>query len=232
MITIQPHAQPARIAAALLALVLSVTGCVTLRNPGRTYREAVARGRCFDAIIVPGIPFDGAAWSNTMKARVLWSYILYRKGIAKNVIYSGGAVYSPYVEARIMGLYACKLGIPPERIFYDTLAEHSTENVFYSYELARRLGFKSIALATGYNQAILLKGFVRKRFLTRIGILPIYEELLEEYSHLDPVIDPSPARKEDFRSITERESFLERFRGTIGKRIPWKNGGKRRAEPL
>src|SRR5438067_574875 len=59
----------------------------------------------FDAIIVPGVPFENGRWSQTMKSRVGWSYYLYRKGIAKNIIYSGAAVYSPYVEARIMALY-------------------------------------------------------------------------------------------------------------------------------
>lgn len=64
----------------------------------------------------------------------------------KNIIYSGGAVYSPYKESVIMGLFGQKLGIPSKNTFYDTLARHSTENVYYSYLLAKEIGFKSIAL--------------------------------------------------------------------------------------
>jgi hypothetical protein len=40
-----------------------------------------------------------------MKGRVCWSKYMFDKGIAKNVIYSGGAVYSPYCEAEILALY-------------------------------------------------------------------------------------------------------------------------------
>lgn len=206
--------------AGAMVLFLFHAGCYTLKSPKKVYRELVAQQQSFDVIIVPGVPFDGKAWSNTMQRRVLWSYLLYKNGYARNIIYSGGAVYSPYYEAKIMGLYAQQLGIPAEHIFYDTLAEHSTENVYYSYELARKQGFKTIALATEYNQAILLKGFVRRRFATGIAILPIVEAMVEEYRHPELVIDPFPAFKLDFVSIMERESFGARFRGTLGKKVP------------
>ncbi|NPA67471.1 MAG: YdcF family protein, partial [Chlorobi bacterium] len=102
----------------------------------------------YDAIIVPGVPFDGKEWSDIMKMRVYWSYLLYKRGVAEHIIYSGGAVYSPYYESEIMKLYAIKLGIPDSVIFTDTVAEHSTENLWYSFKLAKQKGFKKLALAT------------------------------------------------------------------------------------
>ena len=56
-----------------------------------------AKDDSFDMIIVPGIPFNGEQWSDMMRMRVCWSKYLFDRGIAKNIIYSGSAVYTPYV---------------------------------------------------------------------------------------------------------------------------------------
>jgi uncharacterized SAM-binding protein YcdF (DUF218 family) len=209
--------------------LLSQLGC---KSPRRLFREVVEQQKSFDAIIVPGVPFRNGHWDSTMKGRVLWSYILYQKGFARNIIFSGNAVYSPYYEAKIMGQYAQELGVPAVHIFYDTMAEHSTENVFYSYELARKLGFKSVALATDPFQSAMLRLFTRRRFTSPVVHIPFIEDTLLQYNHLEPVIDPAPAYKEGFVSITERESFWKRFRGTIGKNIPWKDKKAKKAGKL
>jgi hypothetical protein len=220
--------------AGLLTSLLLQLGCISFKKrPRRLFREVVEKQQTFDVIIVPGVPFYKNTWDSTMKARVIWSYILYKQGYAKNVIYSGGAVYSPYYEAKIMGLYAQQLGIPAEHIFYDTLAQHSTENVYYSYELARKLGFKTIALATDPGQSSLLKSFTLKRFGTPIVHIPFVIDSLWTYNHIDPVIDPASALSIDtFTSITKREGLWQRLRGTIGKNIPWENKETRKAPAL
>lgn len=218
--------------AVIMLLLLAVWSCTTLQSPARAYRKAVARQEVYDAVIVPGVPFDSVNWSNTMRARVLWSWLLYRNGRVKNIIYSGAAVYSPYYEAKIMGLYAQQLGIPATHIYYDTLAEHSTENVYYSYELARKLGFRSIALATEYDQAILLKRFVRRRFATRIKIFPVYEAMLDREVMPEPRINPAPAYKPGFIALPERESFGRRLGGTRGSKIPYRKTKGGRFAPL
>lgn len=193
----------------------------------RGYRN-VTRYKPFDAIIVPGVPFKDGSWDSVMKARVLWSWILFKNGIAKNIIYSGAAVYSPYKEAVIMGLYGRKLGIPSDHIFYDTLARHSTENVFYSYQLAGRLGFKTIALATDPFQSFMLRGFTHKRFATPIYHIPFINDSIRAYNHLNPRINPASAKVAHFESITQQQSFFRRLRGTFGKDINWRQypGGK------
>lgn len=218
---------------ACLTALLYHTGCAFgKRKASRMFAEIRREQQTFDAIIVPGVPFRNGRWDSIMKGRVLWSYILYKNGITRNVIYSGAAVYSPYYEAVIMGLYGQQLGIPAEHIFYDTLAEHSTENIYYSYELARRQGFKSIALATDPFQAKMTRSFSRKKFETPVVLIPFVEDSLKQYNHLEPVIDPAPAFKENFVSITERQGLWKRVKGTFGKYIPWPDKSNKKAAKL
>ncbi len=173
----------------------------------------------YDAIIVPGVPFNGNEWNDVMKMRVYWSYLLYQRGITKNIIYSGAAVYSPYYEAVIMKLYAEKLGIPGSIIYTDTLAEHSTENLWYSYKLAGKQGFKKIALATDPFQNFMMRKFKLDNDLN-IRVLPIIFKEVDTFMNLkSPVIDPSKAFKKNFISIEKRESKLKQFMGTLGLNI-------------
>jgi len=188
--------------------------------------------KAFDAVIVPGIPFKNGRWDSIMKARVLWSYILYKNGYVKNIIYSGGAVYSPYKEAIIMGLYGQALGIPKEHIFYDTNARHSTENVYYSYLIAKEQGFKSLALATDPFQSFMLRGFTRRRFGSPIYHIPFVIDSLRAYANVNPIIDPRPAAVGNFVSITAQEGMMKRFKGTMGKEINWAKHEGKRLDPL
>lgn len=208
----------------LLALLLGVSllaACFTpQKGPKRRYSQARPY-KPFDAVIVPGIPYNGTGWDSVMKARVLWSWILYKNGYVKNVIYSGSAVYTPYVEALVMGLYGEKLGIPREHIFHDTVARHSTENVYYSYLLAKQLGFKTIALATDPFQSFMLRGFTRKRFTTPIYHIPFITDSLAVYNSVNPKINARPAKKAAWESIKEKQSFGTRMKGTLGKSIDW-----------
>jgi DUF218 domain len=212
--------------------LMSLLGCFSSRKVPKKHLAEAAALRPFDAIIVPGVPFKNGNWDSIMKARVIWSYILYKDGYTKNVIYSGSSVYSPYYEARIMGLYALQLGIPATHIFYETKARHSTENIYYSYLLARKQGFKSVALATDPFQSAMLRSFTRRRFGTPIYHLPFVKDTLEAYNHLDPVIDPSPAKADSFMSITDEESFWKRLRGTLGKGIDWSQYTDGKVDPL
>jgi 5-formaminoimidazole-4-carboxamide-1-beta-D-ribofuranosyl 5'-monophosphate synthetase len=156
-----------------------------------------------------------------MKGRVYWSKYLYDKGITKNVIYSGAAVYSPYYESKIMALYAEKIGIQKENIFIDTLAQHSTENVYYSYKKARSLGFERIAVASDPFQTKMLKRFTRKVVSPDVGLIPFVADTLLAMQHemIDPEIDYQKAFVRDFTSLPHRKNFFERFKGTEGKDI-------------
>ena len=94
-----------RIIGFIIVMAVILASCSFSQNKSKTlYKQASLQS--YDAIVVPGVPFENGAWSQTMKGRVLWSKYLYDRGIAKNIIYSGSAVYSPYVEAEIMAALA------------------------------------------------------------------------------------------------------------------------------
>ncbi len=179
------------------------------------------RDKQFDAVIVPGIPFNGKQWDMIMKGRIYWAKFLFDKGIAKNIIFSGAAVHSQWVESRIMALYAEAIGIPPSHILTEEKAEHSTENVFFSYQLAHHMGFSTIALASDPFQSKLLRKYVRKYVSGKIISLPIVYDILRKMDNqmTDPEIDATKALKDDFIPLKEREAFSQRFKGTRGKNI-------------
>lgn len=201
----------------LLPMVFSVVSCAFSEKASVRLLKEAEQSASFDAIIVPGVPFENGRWDTIMKGRVYWSKYLYDHGIAKNIIYSGSAVYSPYYEAEIMALYAEALGIPVEHIFTETKAEHSTENLYYGYKKAQQLGFKKVALASDPFQAKLLRGYARRRVSTDIQIIPMIVDTLKKMQPQmsDPQIPYAKAYKENFISITQRDSFWKRLKGTI-----------------
>jgi hypothetical protein len=173
----------------------------------------------YDIIVVPGVPLENGHWSRIMKARVYWSKYLYDKGIAKNIMYSGSAVYTPYYEAEIMSLYAQALGIPKEHIYTETKAEHSTENIYYSYLKAKELNFNHIALASDPFQTKQLRGFTKRKVSKDIRLIPIVFDTLKIMKMIDPVIPIETAHAENFVALPERESFWKRMKGTLGLNI-------------
>lgn len=203
----------------LLVVITSLAGCFVV--PSKAYVRNSKN--VYDAIIVPGVPFENGLWSRTMKARVYWAKFLYDKGITKNIIFSGSAVYTPYVEAKIMALYGEALGIDTTHIYTEENAEHSTENVYYSYKLARQLGFEKIAVASDPFQTVMVKSFATKLDLD-IDYIPMLMDSLLTIPLLDPEIDPTTAVVTDtsWKALPERESGFKRFKGTMGKNIDFR----------
>lgn len=201
-----------------VSITLLMWGCST---SGRNTLSKIKSDTSFtpyDAIIVPGVPYTEVGWSNLMKARVYWSYYLIRQGLARHIIFSGSAVYTPYVEARIMAEYAKALGLPGEIIHLETEAEHSTENLYYGYRLSKKLGFADVAVATDPFQTAMLRSFSRRKNIP-VGFLPMDFKVIDSIALSDPDIDPTTARVSDFVPLPDRESFFRRFRGTQGKNI-------------
>jgi len=182
----------------------------------------------YDVIIVPGFPFDSirGKWDTLMKSRVYWSYYLYKKGIASNIIYSGSSVYTPYVESKIMAMYGKAIGIPDKHIFTEEQAEHSTENIYYSYQMAQKMGFNKIAIATDPLQSLLLISFCKKKSLP-IDFIPIVQDSLLTISMKDVCINQEEAKVNNFVSILERESKIKRLKGTLGLNISKKDSLKK-----
>lgn len=202
------------------AVIILLSSCsLAIHRGDKLFAHVLNNQKQFDAIIVPGVPLKNGSWDSVMKARVLWSVYLYQHHFTKNIIYSGSSVYTPFYEAKVMGLYAMKLGIPAEHIFYDTLAKHSTENVYFSYKLAQQLRFKSIALATDPFQSALLNRFTKKRFKSFIQHIPVKFDLIKNMNSTVISINSMLAFNPSFESIMENETFVQRLKGTLGRQI-------------
>jgi uncharacterized SAM-binding protein YcdF (DUF218 family) len=201
----------------VLLIVVLISAC----GSTRTAFEKAEPNMPFDAVIVPGVPYD-TAWSDIMRLRVLWSYHLYSRGLTKNIIFSGSAVYTPYIESRIMAEYAKALGVPAEHIFTEERAEHSTENIFYSYYMAKDLGFENIALASDPFQTKMLKSFAKRKKLKVSYVPTIFDTVHTYYDNVTLTIDPTVADVENFVSLPERENFWKRFAGTMGKNLKYR----------
>ncbi|PWT73237.1 MAG: YdcF family protein [Bacteroidetes bacterium] len=185
----------------------------------RLYAEAATKK--YDVIVVPGVPFEKDKWDHTMKGRIYWAKFLFDQGIAKNIMFSGSAVYTPFVEAKIMALYAEAIGIPKENVLTEEKAEHSTENIYYSYKKAKKLGFETVALASDPFQTKMLRKFTLKKVSPDIDLIPMVMDTVKKIEHLmkDPVIDAKQAYVSNFVSIAKRESFWKRLQGTMGHHI-------------
>lgn len=187
-------------------------------DPG-IYFEAAKANAPYDAVIVPGFPHVKDSMTSIVQNRVLWAWYLYENGFAKNVIFSGGAVYTPYKESEIMAMYAIQLGIPKEHVFVDTQAEHSTENLYYSYKIAQKNQFKRVAFATDIAQSSFVYSLNNEELKIPVDFIPIVYDTLKTVVRIEPNINQQEAHVEDFVSIVDRESIWKRLRGTRGDKV-------------
>jgi uncharacterized SAM-binding protein YcdF (DUF218 family) len=203
-----------------LLFAVSFSACSFSDKGAKRMYKRWAANKSYDMIIVPGIPLeDSLVWSRIMRGRVYWAKFLYDKGIARNVMFSGSAVYTPYYEGKVMALYGEAIGIPKEHIYDELLAEHSTENLYYSYKKSKQLGFKTIALASDPYQSKQLRSFAHLRLSKKIGIIPFVVDtlLLIEPQMQNPVIDYKQAKfNGNFIPLPKRQSKWKRLKGTIG----------------
>lgn len=102
----------------------------------------------FDVIIVPGYPYKAARHPELFNIRMHWAKNLFERGLTKNIIFSGAAVQTTFIEGKLMKQFADSLGIPSQNTFEETEARHSNQNLVKGKRLAKKLGFKKIAVAT------------------------------------------------------------------------------------
>lgn len=173
----------------------------------------------YDAIIVPGYPYTPDGKMNMIyKMRLHWAVELYETGRAKNIIVSGGAVHTPYVEAKIYALYLEEMGVDPSVIYIEDRAEHSLENVFYGMELAKELGFENVAVATDLFQSGMLH-ILGKRHDVKMNYLPAKLGFIisKKWKSFKGEIDHMQAFVEDFVPLKDREDKKTRMEGTRGR---------------
>jgi hypothetical protein len=172
----------------------------------------------FDVIVVPGFPYQSDGVPSILELRLRWARYLFNTGLTKNIIFSGSAVYTPYVEGIALKIIADSLGLPSQHTFSETQAEHSIENVYYSMKLARKMGFKRIAVATDPYQSRMLEPLIAK-FCPDVELVPIVFSRIRAEKDKIPQIDPAGAAVNNFVSLKELETRTQRNNGTRGRRI-------------
>jgi uncharacterized SAM-binding protein YcdF (DUF218 family) len=152
------------------------------------------------------------------KMRLHWAVELYNSGIAKNIIVSGGAVHTPFIEAKIYALYLEAMGVDSLDIHIEARAEHSLENVYYGMELAKKLGFSSVAVATDLFQSGMLH-VLGKRHNLKIDYMPakIGFIISEKWKSYEGDIDYMQAYVQGFIPLKKRENRSTRLEGTRGR---------------
>lgn len=182
----------------LLSVFLLFTAFSLKSRVNRANKKYFARAP-YDVVIVPGYPYyDSAPPFPLLACRMNWVKELYDKGIAKNIIFSGGAIHTPYVEAKVMKIISDTLGIPQAHVFMEDKAPHSYQNVTYSNKLAKQLGFKKIAIATDPYQFAYMSLFLGAA--PGVGILTFSPDSAEAKKYFQPLpyFNPRDAFVKDF----------------------------------
>ncbi|MFM1875430.1 MAG: hypothetical protein RL266_1167 [Bacteroidota bacterium] len=180
--------------------------------------------KIYDAVIIPGFPFDPDGKMNAIyRMRLAWAYELYETGRTQHIILSGGAVHSPYYEAEIFALYLIEKGVPAEALILERNAEHSLENVFYSMEIAEKYGFEEVAVATDMWQSGMIQ-FIAKlegHDMSKVDFVPAKFSVVNRYwKSFEFEIDHELAFSEDFVPLFDRKDKKVRRQGTHG--LLWK----------
>ncbi|MES2133486.1 MAG: YdcF family protein [Bacteroidota bacterium] len=206
----------------VLVTALFMSSCLLFQPSAKKLsRRALTAHKQYDAVIVPGVPFIAPNWDMTMEMRVMWGVHLYKRGSTKKIIMSGSSVYSPYVEAQIMKLYAIEMGVPADDIIVESKAQHSTENVWYGYKLAKSMGYENIALSTDPFQTRMVYRFGKRR-LKQLKYLPVLFDTLRTLPRDTLHIKYEGYKVPNFKPITETQSLWYRLMGTMGKHINFK----------
>lgn len=198
------HPVNLRLVVLVLAATMLFSSCGLMDYvTSATYNRSV-KSAPFDAIIVPGVPFDSIKANRIFRARMFWAKKLYEQGIARNIIFSGAAVNTPYTEGLAMKIIADSLGIPSNHTFVETRAEHSTQNVDYGLLLADSLGFKKVAIATDPFQAVYVRHYLKQKGMD-IPVLPFEPEGMITLNQPLPPVNCQSAYVHNFIPLRERE---------------------------
>lgn len=178
----------------------------------------------YQAIIVPGAPIVKGRLNPIVLARIKWAVLLYKLKKTKKIIFSGAAVYSPYVECEIMKQIAIQNGVDSADILIENKARHSTENVFYGFLLAQKHNLNRVAVATDPMQGAMIKWFMptfKKHMGFRVDVLIFRFKYVHDFKVKHKIYKTETSFIDDFVPIQKNESLIQRIQGTFGKQIPW-----------
>jgi len=102
-----------------------------------------------DAIVVLGAAvLAGGRPSATLRRRVLHASGLYRCGVAKVVIVSGGQGGDGPSEARVMKRLAVEEGVPENRIIMDETARNTVDNVLGCVRILKQKNWSDVMIVS------------------------------------------------------------------------------------
>jgi uncharacterized SAM-binding protein YcdF (DUF218 family) len=187
----------------LLFFLLAAIQSCSLEKRVATFNKRSLKQAPFDAIIVPGYPFDAASNSILFNVRMFFAKDLYEKGITRNIIFSGAATHTHFEEGQIMKTFADSLGIPPDHSFVEPKALHSNQNAVYGRKLAKQLGFKNVVVATDPYQFSYMT-LLLKIYTPRMKIVSFKPMEMPVYNKELPAIDTSSLIIPNFVPFKER----------------------------
>jgi len=106
-----------------------------------------------DAIVVFGAAEYRGRPSPVLKARLDHALELYRRGIARRIITTGGAGGDPhFTEAGVGRNYLVENGVPPENIIFENRSTSTAETVLNVSEIMVRSNMQTcVAVSDGYH---------------------------------------------------------------------------------
>jgi vancomycin permeability regulator SanA len=138
-----------------LACLLVLAGCSDAKDLLRPYERNSTETQAmlarkwpvaqFDVAIVLGCPaeLDGTP-SMCQRCRVKTAVRDWRKGVTRNLLFSGGAAHSASVEADVMGDLAIRRGVPPDRVLREGRALTTWQNIRFAKRMLAARGWQSI----------------------------------------------------------------------------------------
>lgn len=117
-----------------------------------------------EVIVVLGSPSTATGKTSIIqKSRVNKGIALYQQGLAKKLLFTGGAAWNEFVESKTMKRYAIEKGIPDAAILIETKSNNTDENAKFSYQILKKLGFSKVIVVTSPFHTR-RGGFLYKRF--------------------------------------------------------------------
>ncbi len=116
-------------------------------------QSSVDEARPADVILVLGAAEYRGRPSPVLKARLDHALELYRRGLAPQLLTTGGAGGDPvFTEGGVGRAYLIGHGVPSEAIIVETEAESTVESTSMAAEIMRRMGLHSvIVVSDGYH---------------------------------------------------------------------------------
>lgn len=120
-----------------------------------------------DALVVLGARVDpDGAPSPTLRARVEHAVVLYRRGLAPKLVFSGGVGDFGDSEARVGQRLAASLGVPEGDCLLEEASHSTAQNAAFTAKLLARHSLRSVIVVTDpYHLPRALRLFARERVL-------------------------------------------------------------------